>query len=152
MTTKSQLKDNKKKGDNIMKMFFNKFFANNFGKDDGDDEDMEFKPYDQAQRQELPTPPAKEAEPTASLEEQRNPGVELKVIRPEEYQEVTNVADNLIAGCTVVLNVDALDKHTIAKMLDFLNGVTYCLDGEIKKVAATTFIITPHDNVDITDM
>ena len=38
------------------------------------------------------------------------------------------------------------------RMLDFLNGVTYCTDGEIKKVAQTTFIITPHANVDISDM
>jgi FtsZ-interacting cell division protein YlmF len=37
-------------------------------------------------------------------------------------------------------------------MLDFLNGVTYCQDGEIKRVAPSTFIITPHSDVDISDM
>ena len=78
--------------------------------------------------------------------------IELKVVRPESYEEVRTVADNLIAGCTVVLNVEALDKHVIFRMLDFLNGVTYCLDGEIKRVAPSTFIITPHSDVDISDM
>ena len=121
-------------------------------KKENEQEEMEFKPYDQAQRQELPTPPVSEAAPAEPKAENRTPGVELKVVRPESYQEVTNVADNLIAGCTVVLNVDALDKVSIGKMLDFLNGVTYCLEGEIKKVAPTTFIITPHGDVDISDM
>ena len=78
--------------------------------------------------------------------------IELKVVRPESYEEVRTVADNLIAGCTVVLNVEALDKHVIFRMLDFLNGVTYCLDGEIKRVAPSTFIITPHSDIDISDM
>jgi cell division inhibitor SepF len=35
-------------------------------------------------------------------------------------------------------------------MLDFLNGVTYANDGEIKNVAKSTYIITPH-NVDVSD-
>ena len=65
---------------------------------------------------------------------------------------MTNIADNLIAGCTVILNMEALEKAVILKMLDFLNGVTYCLDGEIKKVAPSTFIITPRGDVDISDM
>ena len=78
--------------------------------------------------------------------------MELKVMRPESYEEVSDVADNLLAGCTVVLNLEALDRAVIFRMLDFLNGVTYCTDGEIKKVAASTFIITPHSNVDISDM
>ena len=67
-------------------------------------------------------------------------------------EDVSIAADHLIAGCTVVLNVDALDKPTMHRMLDFLNGVAYCLDGEIKRVAPTTFIITPHGDIDISDM
>ena len=78
--------------------------------------------------------------------------VELKVIRPEAYEEVSNVADSLLEGCTVVLNLEALERHAMLRMLDFLNGVTYCTNGEIKKVAPSTFIITPHSNIDISDM
>ena len=51
-----------------------------------------------------------------------------------------------------MLNVEALEKPVIFKMLDFLNGVTYCKDGEIKRVAPSTFIITPHSDIDISDM
>ena len=76
--------------------------------------------------------------------------LELKVVRPETFGEVSTIADYLLADCTVVLNLELLDKAASLRMLDFLNGVTYSKDGEIKKVAQSTYIITPH-NVDVND-
>jgi len=112
---------------------------------------MEFKPFEESTAKE---PVAEEPvrSSAASIEATHSESVELKIVRPESYQDVGGVADNLLAGCTVVLNVELLDKPSIIRMLDFLNGVTYCTDGEIKKVAATTFIITPHSNVDVSDL
>ena len=127
-------------------------FMEKFAKKEAEKNELEFKPFEQTQRAEVAAPQIKDEEMSAQKTETRSSGVELKVIRPESYAEVTTVADNLIAGCTVVLNVEVLDKATVCRMLDFLNGVTYCQDGEIKKVAPTTFIITPHSNVDISDM
>lgn len=118
-------------------------------------EEIEFKPFVESTGN--PTTPTVTSE---DIEEQRastsieakNESVELKVIRPESYSDVASVADSLLAGCTVVLNVEALDRATIGRMLDFINGVTYCTDGDIKKVAKTTFIITPHTGVDVSDI
>ena len=114
-------------------------------------DEMEFKPFEQTQRVDV-TSSIRKDEEAKSESDTRSGGVELKVIRPESYDEVRTVADNLIAGCTVVLNVEVLDRPTIMRMLDFLNGVTYCQDGEIRKVSPSTFIITPHSDVDISDM
>lgn len=127
-------------------------FMEKFAKREAEKDEMEFKPFEQTQRAEVAAPQMSENEPVAEKTAGRSNGVELKVIRPESYDEVRTVADNLIDGCTVVLNVEALDKHVIFRMLDFLNGVTYCQDGEIKRVAPSTFIITPHSDVDISDM
>ncbi len=128
-------------------------FMEKFSKRETEKEEMEFKPFEQTQRAEIAASAVSEPEaPAQKPADNRSSGVELKVIRPESYEEVRTVADNLIAGCTVVLNVEALDKHVIFRMLDFLNGVTYCQDGEIKRVAPSTFIITPHSDVDISDM
>ena len=125
-----------------------------FGKQKKQDEDeIEFKPFVESTGN--PTTPTVTSdtieEQRAASIEARSESVELKVIRPESYADVAGVADSLLAGCTVVLNVEALDKSTISRMLDFINGVTYCTDGEIKKAAATTFIITPHAGVDVSD-
>lgn len=76
--------------------------------------------------------------------------LELKVIRPATFDEVGEIADHLLDGRTVVLNLELLDNVQIVRMLDFLNGVTYSTDGEIKNVAKNTFIITPH-GVDVSD-
>ena len=76
--------------------------------------------------------------------------IELKVVRPSSFDEVSEIADYLIDGCTVVLNLELLDNVQTVRMLDFLNGVTYSTDGEIKNVAKSTYIITPQ-NVDVSE-
>ena len=76
--------------------------------------------------------------------------IELKVVRPESFDEVSTIADYLIEGCTVVLNLELVDRATTIRMLDFLNGVTYTKDGEIKNVAPNTYIVTP-SGIDIND-
>lgn len=69
--------------------------------------------------------------------------LELKVVRPESMDEIFTIADYLIDGCTVVLNLELLDGATIKRMLDFLNGVTYSTGGTVKNVSKGTYIITP---------
>ena len=123
-----------------------------FGKQKEKEEEIEFKPFvESTGNPTTPTVTSDTIEERAASIEAKSESVELKVIRPESYADVAGVADSLLAGCTVVLNVEALDKPTISRMLDFINGVTYCTDGEIKRAAATTFIITPHAGVDVSD-
>ena len=76
--------------------------------------------------------------------------IELKVVRPADFDEVSDIADYLLSGCTVVLNLELLDPASTIRMLDFLNGVTYSTDGEIKNVSKSTYILTPN-NVDVSD-
>lgn len=86
-------------------------------------------------------------QPKASIE---GNNIELKVIRPEAVSEVSVIADHLLDGCTVVLNLELLDVKSITRMLDFLRGVAYTVDGEIKHVSKATYIITV-GGVDIND-
>ncbi len=81
---------------------------------------------------------------------EKDSSIKFKLVKPQEFDEVSKIADHLIEGCTVVLNTELLDMPTCRRMLDFLNGVTYTTDGYINPVAANTFIITPHD-VDVSD-
>ncbi len=121
-----------------------------FSKREDEKDEIEFKPFEETAQIPAPVIPKEEIVPT-DMHSDKSDSVELKVIRPESYQEVSTIADSLLKGCTVVLNVEALDRVSVVRMLDFLNGVTYCTDGEIKKVAASTFIVTPHENVDVSD-
>lgn len=76
--------------------------------------------------------------------------VELKVVRPTTFANVTEIADHLLHHCTVVLNLEATNNDEALRLLDFLAGVAYSIDGQLKNIAVNTYIITPC-NVDIAD-
>ena len=76
--------------------------------------------------------------------------LELKVVRPENYACVTEIAEHLLAHRTVVLNLEATNKEVAKRLIDFLAGVAYSIDGQLKNVANNTYIITPC-NVDVAD-
>jgi cell division inhibitor SepF len=92
----------------------------------------------------------KPATPIVANTSESDSNIELKVVRPTSFEEVSDIADYLIDGCTVVLNLELLDGALTMRMLDFLNGVTYSTDGEIKNVAKNTYILTPN-NVDVSE-
>ena len=75
--------------------------------------------------------------------------LQLKVVKPTSFNEVTQIADHLLEGKTVVLNLEVTQKEDARRLIDFLTGVVYSVQGKFKNVAANTFIITPHD-VDVT--
>ena len=75
--------------------------------------------------------------------------LQLKVVKPETYDDVTQIATHLLEGKTVVLNLENTNKETARRLIDFLSGVVFSIQGHFKNVAVNTFIITPHD-VDVT--
>jgi cell division inhibitor SepF len=70
------------------------------------------------------------------------------LVKPEKFENAAEIADHLRERRTVVLNLEQTNKDVARRLVDFLSGVTYAQDGKIKKVANSTFIITPY-NVDI---
>ena len=74
--------------------------------------------------------------------------LQVVLVKPERFDDASTVADHLNAKRTVVLNLESANKDVARRILDFLSGVAYANDGQIKKVANCTFIITPY-NVDI---
>ena len=75
---------------------------------------------------------------------------QLKVVlvKPERFENASEIADHLREKRTVVLNLESTNKEIARRLLDFLSGVAYANEGKIKKVAISTYIITPY-NVDI---
>ena len=75
---------------------------------------------------------------------------QLKVVlvKPERFEDASTIADHLNNKRTVVLNLEATNKEVSRRLVDFLSGVAYANNGQIKRVANSTFIITPY-NVDI---
>ena len=74
--------------------------------------------------------------------------LQVVLVKPERFDDASSVADHLNAKRTVVLNLESANKDVSRRMIDFLSGVAYANNGQIKRVANSTFIITPY-NVDI---
>lgn len=77
-----------------------------------------------------------------------NTNLQVMLVKPERYENVSEIADYLRSKCAVVLNLESTNKDTARRIVDFLSGCGYALDGNIKKVAMSTYILTPY-NVDI---
>ena len=69
--------------------------------------------------------------------------IELKVVRPESWEAALQIGHYLLDNCTVVLNLEATNKETARRIVDFLNGVAFAIEGEVKSVTSSTCIITP---------
>ena len=71
---------------------------------------------------------------------------QLKVVlvKPERFENASEIADHLREKRTVVLNLEGTNKDVARRLVDFLSGVAYAGDGKIKKVSTNTYIITPY--------
>lgn len=76
--------------------------------------------------------------------------LELKVVKPERFDNAPQIANHLLNRRTVVLNLESTNKETARRLLDFLSGVVFSLNGNIKRVANNTYVIAPC-NVDVSD-
>lgn len=122
------------------------------------DDDDDFEDFTPKAQERIPVPQRPAAAPQRSVEtdDRRNKVVNIHattqlqvvLVKPERFENSAEIADHLRDKRTVVLNLESTNKDIARRILDFLSGVAYAQDGKIKRVAVSTFIITPY-NVDI---
>ena len=149
--------------DNIKK------FAQPYSDDeDFDDFDDELDEYDDAisekaapQRRSSPFAASRPSESTASA----NPAAgstgfsgqvlsmgsgkqEVVLFHAKTFDDAAKAADELRKKKAVILNMENVDKGLTRRVVDFLSGSIYALDGSVKKIAQSTYLFCPH-NMDI---
>ncbi len=121
--------------------------------DDFDDFDISPRPVERRERTER----SSRSEVPSTEEERRSNKVvniraatqlQVVLVKPDKFEDASAIADHLREKRTVVLNLESTNKEIARRLLDFLSGVAYANEGKIKKVAISTYIITPY-NVDI---
>jgi len=70
------------------------------------------------------------------------------VAEPKEFEEIQIIADNFKDDIPIVINLQKVDQDLGKRVIDFCSGLTYALEGNIKKVAEKVFLITPY-NVEV---
>ena len=74
--------------------------------------------------------------------------LQVVLVRPDRFENVRDVAENLRSRKAVLLNLETTELPVARRIVDFMSGCAFALDGKIKKVATSTYLLTPF-NVDI---
>ena len=75
----------------------------------------------------------------------------LKIVNPKGYDEAPAIADFLLNGNTVLLNVEGLAREQAVRLLDYLSGATRMVGGIMTKVGKTTIVVAPK-SVDVSSI
>ena len=77
--------------------------------------------------------------------------VSLKILNPKSNKDAAEIADYLMNGNTVLLNIENLAPDQAVRLLDYLAGATHAIGGLMTKVGRTTIVVAPK-NVDVSNI
>lgn len=75
--------------------------------------------------------------------------MKMIVMRPRAYEEAQVICDEIKGGRAVVVNLEQVDFPLSQRIMDFLSGTAYSLEGHIERVTNAIFIVAPN-NVEVT--
>ena len=74
----------------------------------------------------------------------KNATMEVCVIKPKAFDDAKEIAETLLTNRTVILNIEGLDYALAQRLIDFISGASYAINGNLQRVSAWIFVITPH--------
>ncbi len=77
-----------------------------------------------------------------------NVQMQVVIIKPERYEDAQEICDQIKTKKPVVVNLEKVEFPVAQRIMDFLSGTCYALEGSIQRVANNIFVIAP-ENVDI---
>ncbi|HLR74500.1 MAG TPA: cell division protein SepF [Virgibacillus sp.] len=83
-----------------------------------------------------------------SLKSMKQPTSKVVLCEPRTYNEAQEIADNIVNRRAVVINLERVNHQQAKRIVDFLSGTVYAVNGDIQKLGAQTFLCTP-DNVKV---
>ena len=69
----------------------------------------------------------------------------VMLFRPTSFNDATKAADDLRDKKAVIVNLENVDKAISRRVIDFLSGCAYALDGTVNKIALATYLFCPHN-------
>lgn len=71
--------------------------------------------------------------------------LKVVVVTPESFDEAKDIAEHLKQKKPVVINLEGVEKDIARRIVDFLSGAVYSLDGNIQKISTGIFLIAPYN-------
>ena len=121
--------------------------------------DSETPEYDTPEAESEPAPVAarpsfiprrnRDQEPRSSrMPASSNNGNKIVFMKPDRFEDTKAIFEHLRSKRIVLMSLDETNKEIARRILDFMAGATYAIDGKIARVSSGTYIITPR-NVDM---
>ena len=152
-----------------------KKFAQPYADEDYDDYDDEMEDYEE-EAQEPVARTARRTSPFASVAQESSPSFEtaapassassgfsgqvlsmgnkqeVVLFHAKTFDDAAKAADELRKRKAVILNMENVDKSLTRRVVDFLSGSVYALDGSVKKIAQCTYLFCPHNMAVVGDL
>ena len=74
--------------------------------------------------------------------------MEVCVVKPSSVDDSREITETLLSGRTVILNLEGMDLELAQRIIDFISGATFAINGNLQKISNYIFLVTP-TNVDI---
>ena len=95
-----------------------------------------------------PAAPAKSGNFSGQVLKRKSGKQEVVLFRPSAFNDCTKAADDLRDRKAIIVNLENVDKALSRRVVDFLTGCAYALDGKVNKIAQSTYLFCPH-NMDV---
>ena len=91
-----------------------------------------------------------------ALKPKRNPKAssadyQIVIYEPKIYDDSMQIASHLRSGCPVLINLRHIDQTDATRLIDFVCGTTFAIDGNMTKIDDMIFLFSP-SNIAITDV
>lgn len=77
-----------------------------------------------------------------------NKGLEVHIVKPTTFEDSQQVCDILLSGRAVVVNLEGFDADEAQRIMDFISGCIFAINGKLHRISKYIFIFSP-ENVDI---
>lgn len=150
----------------IMKLNDDEYDDDDFYDDDFDDDDFDEKPrrsssffgkknkgddfddFDMDDEKHLAPAGGNKVTPMRQPASRRGANMEVCVVKPTSVDDSREITETLLAGRTVILNLEGMDLEIAQRIIDFISGATFAISGNLQKISNYIFLVTP-TNVDI---
>ena len=147
----------------IMKLNDDEYDDDDFYDDEFDNDDFDEKPrhslfgkkssrdeYDDfdIQEEKKSVPAGGKVTPMRQPVSRRSATMEVCVVKPLSVDDSRGITETLLAGRTVILNLEGMDLEIAQRIIDFISGATFAINGNLQKISNYIFLVTP-TNVDI---
>lgn len=88
---------------------------------------------------------ARRSSRVVKLHENNSQQMRVVVIQPEGFDEAQDIANHLKERKPIIVNLESVEVEIAQRIVDFLSGAAYALDGDMQKITNGIFLVAPHN-------